>query len=106
MTGIPVVSIAQSSYQVNIGNPITLFCTVSATPPETNVYWTRINNQQAEEVVQMSNSNKYSGSTVSSPSLVIQNTDLNDIGSYRCYASNSVGTGKSNTTQLTVIGSK
>lgn len=96
----------QSTYNVNIGNSITLACTVSATPPETNVYWTRASGNQQEQNVQMSNTNKYSGSSVSSPSLVILNTDLSDIANYRCHASNSVGTGRSDTTTLTVIGSK
>lgn len=106
ISGPPVVSIAQSSYSVNIGNSITLFCTVSATPPEFNVYWTRAVNNQQEEVISTTNSGKYSGSTVSSPSLVIFNTDLNDIALYRCHAENSVGIGQSNTTTLTVVGSK
>ncbi|VDI54451.1 hemicentin [Mytilus galloprovincialis] len=101
---IPVVSIVQSTYSVNIGNSITLACTVSATPPETNVFWTRASGNQQEQTVQMSNTNKYSGSSVSSPSLVILNTDLSDIANYRCHASNSVGTGRSDTTTLTVIG--
>lgn len=106
ISGPPVVSIAQSSYSVNIGNSITLFCTVSATPPEFNVYWTRAITNQQEEVISTTNSGKYSGSTVSSPSLVIFNTDLNDIALYRCHAENSVGIGQSNTTTLTVVGSK
>jgi hypothetical protein len=49
------------------------------------------------------NTNKYSGSTSSVPSLTIFNAASSDAGTYTCFASNSVGTGQSSTTQLSVI---
>lgn len=53
----------------------------------------------------MSNA-KYSGSTVGSPSLIINNAVIDDEGFYICRATNAVGTGQSQQTFLDVIGSK
>jgi hypothetical protein len=52
------------------------------------------------------NTNKYSGSTVSTPSLTVLNADQNDEANYVCFAVNSVGTGQSQQTFLDVTGSK
>lgn len=52
------------------------------------------------------NSNRYGGSTVNSPSLIISNAVTSDEGFYVCYATNSVGTGQSSQTYLDVAGSK
>ncbi|XP_052061300.1 hemicentin-1-like isoform X5 [Mytilus californianus] len=101
---IPIVNIPQSTYAISIGNQITLGCTVSATPKETAVFWTRQYPNAGEITVSKTNSAKYQGQTVSSPSLIILNTDFNDIATYRCYATNTVGTGSSNPTSLTVSG--
>jgi len=40
------------------------------------------------------------------PSLTIKAADSNDIGRYRCAATNVVGEGQSSNTQLTVVGGK
>ncbi|XP_076112265.1 hemicentin-1-like isoform X5 [Mytilus galloprovincialis] len=101
---LPIVNIPQSTYAISIGNQITLGCTVSATPKETAVFWTRQYPNAGEITVSKVNSAKYQGQTVSSPSLIILNTDFNDIATYRCYATNTVGTGSSNPTSLTVSG--
>ena len=103
-TDIPSVTIALSNYNANIGATVTLGCTVIASPSVTSVYWRRIVNNQQQNI-DASNS-KYSGSTVSSPSLVISNAALSDEGSYVCFATNSIGTGSSQQTFLDVIGSK
>jgi hypothetical protein len=50
--------------------------------------------------------NKYSGSTVSTPSLTITNAQNSDEGNYVCYATNLAGTGSSSQTFLDVVGSK
>lgn len=54
----------------------------------------------------LQSSNRYTGSSVSNPSLTITNTVAGDIGDYKCYATNSVGTGESAQTLLNVVGSK
>ena len=102
-TGIPVVTVLSTS-SVNVGNSITLQCTVIANPAATTVMWQRIVNNAAVNV-DMSNP-RYSGSTLSSPSLVISNSAATDEGYYICLARNSVGTGQSQQTYLDVVGSK
>ena len=99
-----MVNVLSTSYTVNIGNSITLQCTVSANPTETSVTWERYDNNVATNI-DLSNS-RYSGSSVGSPSLVINDAAISDEGFYLCKASNSVGTGQSQQTFLDVIGSK
>ena len=86
------------------GGTITLECTVSATPTHTSVQWRRIQNGLESPI--NTASSKYSGAVVNSPSLSINNADLNDNGEYVCTATNIVGTGRSSTTVLTITGSK
>ena len=101
---IPTVNIQQSIYTVNLGGTITLACIVTATPSATSVSWTRIVNGITTTVSMASS--KYSGSTVSVPSLTIFSSELSDEGSYSCRATNSLGTGQSGSTYLDVIGSE
>ncbi|XP_076082584.1 uncharacterized protein LOC143053681 [Mytilus galloprovincialis] len=102
---LPKVTIPQPAYSISIGNQITLGCAVSATPKETAVFWTRQYPNAGETTISKVNSAKYLGQTVSSPSLIILNTDFNDIANYRCYATNAVGTSSSQPTSLNVLGS-
>ena len=102
---IPSVVIQQPQYTVLIGNSITLVCTVSANPTHTTVYWRRIVNGVQTDIT-VTNNNKYSGSTVNTPSLTISNAENSDEGNYICYATNSIGTGQSSQTFLDVYGSK
>lgn len=41
--------------------------------------------------INVSNSNKYSGGSVATPSLTIHNIGSNDAGKYKCMATNPVG---------------
>ncbi|XP_071159626.1 hemicentin-1-like isoform X19 [Mytilus edulis] len=100
---LPQVVVSLPQYNVDIGSTVTLGCTVTANPTHTVVYWQRIGNNNVGTNVDMNN-NKYSGSTVNSPSLTINNAALSDEGSYRCYATNSIGTGQSQNTFLDVVG--
>ena len=79
---------------------------MSGTPQATSVTWTKTVGGQTTEIDMASNSGKYSGSTVSSPSLTIQNIEQDDEGDYVCTATNIVGTAKSQTAFFDVTGSK
>ncbi|XP_063428599.1 hemicentin-1-like isoform X2 [Mytilus trossulus] len=100
---LPNVVVTLQQYNVDIGSTVTLGCTVTASPTHTVVYWQRIGNNNVGTTVDMNNI-KYSGSTVNSPSLTINNAALSDEGSYRCYATNSIGLGQSQNTFLDVVG--
>ncbi|XP_052103319.1 hemicentin-1-like [Mytilus californianus] len=102
--GILTVTVPQVSYSVNYGQSVQLICTVTGTPAVQNVYWQKITNGVQSYINSTTNANKYSGSTIGTPSLTILNADSDDVGSYTCYASNSVGTGQSQQTQLSVVG--
>ncbi|XP_052710843.1 uncharacterized protein LOC128185237 [Crassostrea angulata] len=60
----------------------------------TGIFW-EFQHNGVTSIVDTSNSNKYSGGTVPSPSLTIRNFIINDIGSYRFSARNSKGTAHS-----------
>ncbi|XP_069115359.1 hemicentin-1-like isoform X2 [Argopecten irradians] len=100
---VPTVSISQSGYSVTTGTSITLSCSVSASPSHTSVFWQR-NVGSGTQTVTIDNVN-FSGSSVNSPSLTVISADTSDSGSYTCFATNSVGTGQSGSTTLTVSGS-
>lgn len=97
---------AQRSYSVNYGQTVQLVCTVSGNPSAQSVYWQKTKNGVQTNIYSNSNSIKYQGSTTSTPSLTILNADSNDAASYTCFATNSIGTGQSQQTQLSVVGSK
>lgn len=100
-----MVNVASIQYSVNIGNSITLQCNVQSNPLHTNVKWQKIDGNGNAVDVDMTN-NRYTGSKVNSPSLIISNTISGDQGGYICLATNIVGTGQSRQTFLTVVGSK
>ncbi|XP_052674345.1 hemicentin-1-like isoform X2 [Crassostrea angulata] len=100
----PSVSIPQSTYNVSFGDPITIPCNVTAVPTATNVSWVKTSNGVSVTLDPATQPSKYSGSTVSNPSLTISSTNLTDEGNYVCSASNTVGTGSSNAAFLDVIG--
>ena len=101
----PTVVVTLPNYAVDFGRQVALGCTVTANPAHTSVNWKKIKNGVSTDI-EMANSGKYSGSSVSSPSLVINNANLDDEASYVCYATNSIGTGQSTSTVLDVVGSK
>lgn len=74
--------------------------------PVTKVEWKRDIGGTVTIIGPNTNTNKYTGSTVSIPSLTILAAELADTGRYTCTATNSVGTGESTATTLTVMGSR
>ncbi|XP_069114865.1 opioid-binding protein/cell adhesion molecule-like [Argopecten irradians] len=101
LTDVPTVSVGSASYSVALGGTATLGCTVSASPAVTSLYWSKVVNGASSTIVTSGNT-RYSGGTISSPSLVISSLETGDTGTYRCNAVNSIGTGQSSLTSLTV----
>ena len=102
----PTVTVQQSSYSVTTGNSVTLVCSVSSSLPITSVQWQRNVGGTITTINSNTNTNKYSGSTTTTPSLTIFSAAQSDAGTYTCFATNSVGTGQSTTTTLSVSGSR
>lgn len=77
---------------------------MSANPRVTSISWQRSNGGVTENLV-IASVARYSGGTVTTPSLTITNAQLEDEGNYRCIASNGVGTGQSGLALVDVVGS-
>lgn len=77
-----------------IGNSTTITCRVTGN--YTAVFWEHQYNGPISKI-NTTGSTKYSGGTISTPSLTIHNFSVSDIGSYRCSGKNSVGTAHSPT---------
>lgn len=106
VSDIPSVQVLSNTYSVTLGNTITLGCQVIANPTATNVYWQKLVNGVLVAVdMSTNNNNKYSGSTVQTPSLTIIGTVNEDEGNYVCSAQNSAGSASSSQTFLDVAGS-
>lgn len=106
LLAIPQVQILQDSYSANYGTSITLDCIVTAVPLHTVVTWRKTKSGTATNINVAASSGKYSGGTVSSPSLVINSANLDDEASYVCSAANSIGIGNSSSTVLDIVGGK
>ena len=102
----PTVQVQQPSYSVTTGNSVTLVCTVTSNLAVSSVTWQRNVGGTITTINPNTNTNKYSGSTTTTPSLTIFSAAQSDVGTYTCFATNSVGTGESTTTTLSVTGSK
>ncbi|XP_063440667.1 hemicentin-1-like isoform X5 [Mytilus trossulus] len=99
----PSVSLIHNAMNVDFGNNVTIGCVISANPSHTSVYWKKISGVQAI-TIDMTNTNKYGGGTLASPSLYIISADTSDAADYICFATNSFGTGQSSQGTLTVQG--
>ncbi|CAC5383739.1 HMCN [Mytilus coruscus] len=100
--GIPVVTITNAVYNRTYRNNVTLECMIDSSPNHTHVYWQHLYNETVLNIT--SDSPGVYGSTVIDPSLTILQVTSEDSGHYICFAVNTVGTGKSEPTTLTVLG--
>lgn len=96
---------SQSSYSVQTSDSVTMTCVISTNPSATSITWYRVASAGLEAIV-VGSSSKYSGGSVTTPSLTISNTVDSDRGTYRCTATNAVGTGSSANVILDVVGSE
>jgi hypothetical protein len=104
----PVPTIGLNSYSVPFGGSVEMVCTISSNPAHSVVFWKRIQNG-VETLIDGSyiayNQNKYGGGSLGTPSLTVKSADRNaDQAFYECSATNSIGTGTSSRTFLTVTG--
>ena len=99
---LPTVFIKQQSYTTVYGDPILLECHIISNPPATLMYWIRT----LQNVTSIINywTVCTSGISVNNASLVLTFPVFNDIGSYTCCVSNIVGTQRSKSITLNVIG--
>ncbi|XP_021352861.1 hemicentin-1-like isoform X2 [Mizuhopecten yessoensis] len=89
----PTVNIQSQSYTPNSGTRVTLQCTASGNPAVTLVTWYKTSGG-VETTVAIDNS-KYQGGNVASPSLIIYGLSSSDTASYKCRATNSIGSSDS-----------
>ncbi|XP_071150587.1 basement membrane-specific heparan sulfate proteoglycan core protein-like [Mytilus edulis] len=100
--GVPNVTIPNSDYSSGHGWHLQLECSIESTPNHTNVYWQKQVNGTVINIT--SSSPGFYGSTIGLPSLIIFRVSTDGAGQYTCFAVNLVGTGKSQTTTLKVLG--
>lgn len=99
----PNVTMAQSSYSVLTNGDVTLSCFVSANP-SASISWTFTSNSGSVTAISASTSKYSLATSTTASSLTVRSANSNDQGSYRCSATNSVGTGQA-TAILVVSGS-
>lgn len=72
-------------YVSKVKDNVTLQCLINDDPSNRKVHWTRRSH------LVYTNSLKYSGGTITNPSLTIKNVQLSDAGNYVCHLSTSFG---------------
>ena len=102
-TGVPVAIIGPD-ISVTVGDQATISCSVTGYPLSTAISWLKIANGVRTNV-DVSQA-RFSGGTVSVPSLTITSVESSDEGDYQCSATNILGTSQSGTAYLDVLGSK
>lgn len=93
-------------YAVQVGQSVTLQCTVIAVPFQTSITWQVTRNSQTESINVLGNPQKFGGSNVTYPSLIIRTAELSDSGSYTCSAANSATSKSSDPIALDITGSE
>lgn len=93
-------------YAVQVGQSVTLQCTVIAVPFQTSITWQVTRNGQTESIDVVGNPQRFGGSNVTYPSLIIRTAELSDSGSYTCSAANSATSKSSDPIALDITGSE
>ena len=93
MPGLPTVTTGAGGTH-SLGSSMTITCHVVGN--YTNLFWEHQYNGIISNI-STSGSPKYSGGTITTPSLTIYNFAVSDIGNYRCSARNNLGTAHSPT---------
>ncbi|XP_071178736.1 peroxidasin homolog [Mytilus edulis] len=98
---IPDVEIRFPNYKVELGQSVTLQCTIHSIKDIVSVIWMKHTTETSYSI--NSKSPGKSGSTPEKPSLTIKSVSMTDIGSYICCASNDVGIGNSKPIKLEIL---
>lgn len=100
--GLPEVSVIEKKYTAMYSNQVILTAIVKADPPVRFVYWEK-NVDERRTIINNGAVGTF-GVTPNNPSLTITYSTKADIGTYRCFATNDVGTGRSDIISLQVVG--
>ncbi|VDI31517.1 Hypothetical predicted protein [Mytilus galloprovincialis] len=92
----PTVNVSNNAL-AKAGTNITIWCEVPSSSKATGITWIKNGS-----IIQITNSTRYGGGTISFPSLGISDVQLVDEGMYTCQATNPIGTGNQ-TVLLTVF---
>ena len=102
--GKPSIHISPTNVEVVEGQSNTITCSVSSISVITDVTWIKTTAVGNEIVSVVGVDGKFSGGTLSDPSLTINNIAKSDEGTYMCRAKNCFGTTSSEYSVLTCKG--
>lgn len=101
---IPTVTIPQNSYSVVTGQDVQIPCSVSASP-SASISWIFISTSQSQITISSSTFKYTFNPSSTDGTLTVRSTTSSDTGTYRCQATNAVGTASDSAT-LSVSGSE
>ena len=105
--GIPVVYLRKTTEPALYDSSITIECTITyQVPAATSVFQQHTRNEVTTQILIVNSAGKYSGGTVATPSLTINNAVFEDDGQYQCFAQNVVGIGQSVELNLSIAGGR
>ena len=81
------VNVQQEKYSVHQGDSIKVICSWSGVPSATSVLWKKC----PTDIIVANSNGKYDGTSISSPSLIINSAHLDDEATYLCTATNGSG---------------
>ena len=102
-TGRPSIHIAPTNADLVGGQSHTITCSVSSILGVTDVTWIKTT-ASYDTIINVCEDGKFSGGTLSDPSLTINNIVKSDEGTYMCRATNFFGTASSKDSVLTCKG--
>lgn len=100
--GLPIVSVRDKKYVSMYSHQVTLSAVVKSDPPVRFVYWEKI--VEGRRTIINHGAVGTIGVTSDNPSLTVTYSTKADNGTYRCFATNDVGTSRGDIISLQVTG--